>query len=201
MEMRGRAALGVTLAGLALTLAPAVKARNTYSANPELRAVQVAGRFWGRPLPCRAGVHFAFEAAMPASIEAGPAQAGLRSGAVALSAWASPLDPTCTIHLNSLLWSPRSLRGEFHLFCDTVTHELGHWLGYEDDGQTDPASITYPAVYEYSPNYDAVPGCVHHGYVRTHRRRPSHERGRCAPRGGARVSFRRCLSSTPSRRR
>jgi hypothetical protein len=179
--MWGKAALGVAIATLAL--APVVKAQETYSANPELRAVQIAEQFWGRPLPCQEGVHFAFEAAMPASIEAGPAQAGLRSGALAVSAWTSPQDPTCTIHLNTLLWSPASLRPEFHLFCDTVTHEVGHWLGYEDRGQSDAESITYPTIYEDSPNYDAVPGCVHHGYART------------------RVSFRRWPRNTRSRGR
>jgi hypothetical protein len=162
--MPGKDAMAAVLAALGLCTPAVAGAQPSYSSEPQTRAVQVATQFWGRALPCPAGVNFSFEASAPSVVIAGPGQAGLGSGALAVSAWTTAVDPTCTVHLNRAFWSPGSLRGEFHLFCDTVTHEVGHWLGHEDGGQSDPASITYPTLDESSPNYDAVPGCVHHGY-------------------------------------
>jgi hypothetical protein len=45
------------------------------------------------------------------------------------------------------------------VFCDAMTHEIGHLFGHLDSGQTNPSSITYPFLSSTSPNLNSVAEC------------------------------------------
>ena len=68
----------------------------------------------------------------------------------------------CVVHLNPAVWTNWRVDDHaFQWFCDTMTHELGHFLGHADAGQRNPGLITYPTIDPESPNYNSVPQCRH----------------------------------------
>jgi hypothetical protein len=136
---------------------------------PILLAEQDAENYWDTSLPCPHGIHVVYESRPPDKVSAGPLQHALEVGEVVVAAWASYEDPTCTVHLSTLIFHESVLEdGQskiiptyFLYVCDVMTHELGHFLGYEDVGQTNPSSIQYPLIEEnVSPNFRVVPECV-----------------------------------------
>lgn len=136
-----------------------------------MESAEVAARaYWHTTLPCPTGVHVTYPATLPTpnEVNAGPDQAALRAGTMEVQAWAAYRDPTCTVHMPEVDWDQQVLEEHesgidanyYHLFCDVWVHELGHFLGHLDEGQTNPASIQYPTIEEGSPNYDSVPECL-----------------------------------------
>jgi len=145
-----------------LTVALAFTCRGVAQAatSPVSRAIAIADVYWGAS-PCNGADPIIYEPEPASSeVDAGAAQAALASGQGRVAMWAKVDDPTCTIHINNSFWTPEVEPYDFQLLCDEITHEIGHFLGYADEGQTDTASITYPIIEAGSANYDAVPGCV-----------------------------------------
>jgi hypothetical protein len=139
-----------------------------------MESAEAAARaYWRAPLPCPTGVHVTYPATLPTpnEVNAGPDQAALRAGTMEVQAWAAYGDPLCTVHLPAVDWDQQVLeeRGSgidanyYHLFCDVWVHEIGHFLGHLDEGQTNPASIQYPTIEEGAPNYNSVPECLQGG--------------------------------------
>jgi hypothetical protein len=70
-------------------------------------------------------------------------------------------DP-CVIYINKSEWPNwRADNEDFQWFCDGITHEIGHFLGHRDSGQTNPTSIEYPLLEPDTPNFNSVPQCRH----------------------------------------
>ena len=132
--------------------------------DPVAFSVRLAERYW-HAVPCRRNI------AVTSSLAAPPAPAGTIAGA--WSTWESPLGPQsdaaspasytdCTITLNGNMWPNWQIDdAAFHLLCDLMTHEVGHFVGYGDEGQPDPRQITYPVLGINAPNYNSVPECKH----------------------------------------
>lgn len=151
---------------------PALAARHhrkieIYSANPFIRAVEVAVVYWGRSVPCRRLPVVRLSTPPPITeVSAGPLQGALAKGMVEVEAWVNLPEAVmgqCTIFLNNNRWNSRLMAIlEFHKLCNMVTHEIGHFLGHEDEGATNAASITYPE--ETTQNESSVPECIDEQY-------------------------------------
>ena len=146
----------VTAVTFLLAASPAQAGLVVQTANPVQRAVQIADAYWGYSETTP--VVYASQPTGP--VNAGPDAAAIAAGEAFIQAWASTSDPTHTIYLNNVIWTPEEEVARFQAFCDVITHEVGHFLGHIDAGQTDPTSINYPTIGEKSPNYNAVPGCI-----------------------------------------
>jgi hypothetical protein len=155
--MRAKTISLAVVASLAMA-APANAGVVVVTADPVQKAISIADAYWGGAA-CGGNYHVVYTSSAPI-VDGGPANAALAAGTARIQAWAQFGDPTCTIHLMSFYWTPATETSQFQLFCDVVTHEIGHFLGHLDAGQADPKSINYPIVDESSPNYGAVPGCV-----------------------------------------
>ena len=125
-------------------------------------AVVDAEVYWGGRPPC-GQVTVDEKPLPPGPVNGGPGNfaARIARGDLIVLAWVEEGAGSCTIHLNpASLWGIRQLQDEeYHWFCDTITHELGHLFGHSDAGETNPALITYPLVEPGLPNFDAVPEC------------------------------------------
>lgn len=144
--------------------------------NPVILAVGLAERYW-HATPCAGKIAVMSGVEPPAnSFAAGPSTGGLRSGALIAGMWATWVTTAtgeytaCTVTVNRAEWATWSLDDSaFRWFCDEMTHEIGHFLGHEDEGQTNRASIEYPLVEPGSPNYNSVPECrnvvLHYGGI------------------------------------
>lgn len=130
--------------------------------DPVPLALTAATSYWGGAPPC--GTPTVVEEEEPAGLikENGGFTPLLERGEAVTLAWTSS-NESCVIHLNpkSYWWDWKNEDEMFHLFCDTMTHEMGHLFGHGDDGQTNPASIQYPLLDPVSPNFDSVPQCEH----------------------------------------
>jgi hypothetical protein len=163
----GMRRLILTLAVTLLLSANGASAAQALSMNPYNRAVEVAVTYWGRSVPCTGMPVVHLTTAPPvAQVSAGPLQNALAKGTAEVEAWVNLNEAAtgrCTINLNDKIWNS-TMAGvvEFHKLCNTMAHEVGHFLGHEDEGSTNPASITYPE--ETAQNENSVPGCIHHGY-------------------------------------
>ncbi len=124
-------------------------------------ALADAERFWGGQPPCGA-VTVDEKPLPPGPVNGGPeAERKIANGEDFVLAWVAEGGP-CAINLNpESLWGVTQIQDEdWHWFCDTMTHELGHLFGHADEGQTDRSLITYPLVEPDAPNYNAVPECI-----------------------------------------
>jgi hypothetical protein len=129
---------------------------------PQALAESVAFSYWGQEA-CGGHDPIVYTAAVPSvplEANAGPANAAVEDGEQVIQAWAAYGDPTCTIHLNPAIWDEGMEYASFQYFCDVITHEIGHFFGHLDEGQTNEASIQYPTIDPASPNFDSVPGCA-----------------------------------------
>lgn len=146
-------------AALALALAATASAHKTarpMTTDPVALALQLGENYWQRQPPCAPTI--TFSSTLPQNVE--PVPAGALQPGSAPGAWT--VVPACSITFNVAYWPSWKVEDwGFQLFCDVMTHELGHLLGYGDADQTDPAAITYPFISPTSPNYAAVPECQH----------------------------------------
>lgn len=143
------------------------KTPETYSTNPFTRAVEVAVVYWGRSIPCHRLPVVRFSTPPPITeVSAGPLQGALAKGKVELESWvnlASAAKGECIVFLNNSIWNSSAIGIlEFHMLCNMMTHEVGHFIGHEDEGATNPLSITYPE--ETPQNENSVIGCLQHSY-------------------------------------
>lgn len=135
--------------------------------DPVTLALKLAEGYWGAT-PCKGQISIKDEVLnYSPTAQSGVAASGLANGELEptmQSEWSNANGNAveCVTTLNSHLWPNWYIMDRhFQLFCDEMTHELGHYLGHKDDGQTNPASIEYPILGETSPNYDSVPQCQH----------------------------------------
>lgn len=139
--------------------APANAGLVVVTADPVQKAISVANGYWGNGV-CGGNYHIAYQPVVSVPVDGGPATQAIADGREAVQAWVTLPDPTCTINVVSSIWTPEAQATRFQDFCDVIAHEVGHFFGHLDAGQTDPASINYPAIGESTPNYNAVPGCI-----------------------------------------
>jgi hypothetical protein len=165
--MRTIAALLAVFAVGALPTATA--SAHPTTTNPVALALKLARSYWSsQPTPCGGSLRTVSDSALPV----------MPLGVIDAWAWATWHTPQgdndetaypatytdCVIHLNAGFWSDwRTDDYGFQLLCDVMTHEVGHFLGYDDFGsdQSNPASIVYIGISESSPNYNSVPQCRH----------------------------------------
>lgn len=78
----------------------------------------------------------------------GPAANRIATGREIVLMWATWTNTpsgagACVVHLNPSVWTNWRVDDHaFQWFCDTMTHEVGHFLGNPDSGQSSPRSIT-----------------------------------------------------------
>jgi hypothetical protein len=121
--------------------------------DPVTLALALGEKYWG-VAPCEGRISVSASSQEPVGAE-GP----LPASEAAISMWATL--GSCSFTINSRLW-PNWEADDiyFQLFCDEVTHELGHLapLDRRDDTPS-PTSIEYGVIETTSPNYNAVPQC------------------------------------------
>ena len=136
--------------------------------DPVTLALKLAEHYW-HTTPCSRQITMMVSAEEPeyATLNTGAAGAGLANGTAVIDAWATwtvgPMPYTdCIITFNEGLFGNWKTDDEyFQWFCDVMTHEVGHFLGHQDDGQTDPKSIAYPTLGPGAANFNSVSGCRH----------------------------------------
>ncbi len=103
------------------------------SRNPVTTAAAIAERFWGAT-PCGGQIKIAADSPLAPGLQAGTdAWVTFNSslGADNLDAPASTYT-ACTITLAHWQWANwTAMEGDWGMFCLTVTHEMGHLLGYK----------------------------------------------------------------------
>ena len=159
MSLKRLSVVLLSTIGLAASASTAQAEMVVTTANPIEKAVAIADAYWGGSY-CGGNYPIAYATNPSVPVNAGPANQEVAEGKLVIQAWARFGDPTCTINLNSSIWTPVSEVTRFQDFCDVITHEIGHFFGHGDEGQTDPTSIQYPTIEETSPNYNSVPGCI-----------------------------------------
>lgn len=143
--------------------------RSHATTDPVALAVRLAERYW-QAIPCHGAFSVIGSATQPRQLDAGPATSELTHNGLALG-WTeltatNLADPStysqCHVFFNLAFWRDwRTEDGNFQWFCDTMTHELGHLMGHQDDEQSDPNIIEYPLLGPDTPNYDSVQQCRH----------------------------------------
>lgn len=114
-----------------------LKARTTVqrssAKSPVALALAVAERYWSA-VPCGGQIAILANQPLPSGMEAttdGWVTFDSSLGANNLLAPASTYTG-CTISLAHWQWpTARAMRSDWHMFCLTVTHELGHLLGHQ----------------------------------------------------------------------
>lgn len=176
---------------LALTVATCLLAPVTAGAHaatdPVALAVARAEAYW-HAMPCAGRVGFTSRATVPAQLEVEPASYASSATSPMWSSWQTADGPQgytapaydCLTTVNAKVWPNwHAMDVDFQEFCDEVTHEVGHFLGHPDAGQTEPASIEYPFLG--LANFNAVPECrgITLYYGREEIRDPSEAESQC----------------------
>jgi len=174
------------------------------STNPTALALAAAESYW-HAKPCGGTITLAVATAP--SLQQLPAVEGNDEGGnvSAWSTWSNPGGPPaddtgCVITLNRQDWPNWKVMDEnYQEYCDVMTHEVGHFLGYEDEATTNPESIEYPIIgYE---NMDSVPQCrgitLYYGHETFHVESPAEaeceERAREAARAAGKEAWASCV--------
>lgn len=159
--------LPLTLAVLVLLAAPTVAQAHTRKVvNPMAAALEAAVHYWGT-YPCEGHITLTTSAEPPAdeSLQSGDMTKALASEEATLLAWATfvetkPHPSECVVTFYEGYFGNWAQDDEkYQELCDVMTHELGHFLGHSDNGQTDRRSIEYPLLGEEAPNFNSVPEC------------------------------------------
>lgn len=177
----------IGIVGIFLVLPSGAVSAQKYSVhnNPVAVALLDGSRYWGN-VPCHNDLHIIRTTYYPTGpVDAGPIQTGVEqeNSTEIISAYTSFNTPEgennesanpsfythCIITIidsynETIKEIIHSEEEEFQIFCDLITHELGHLFGHSDTGQTNTHLITYPLLGEDQPNYNSVPQCRFNPY-------------------------------------